>query len=596
MPQRPRQPVAVPAPAAANGGGHAGGEAREVEWQLTAPDLGVVRRWLDQHPRLERLSIEPLPAQQLHDRYLDTEDWRLFRAGFALRLREEAGRVEATLKGLFSARNDVADRREITERLSERGAKALAHATGPVGSRVRDVAGVMRLRPLFEVRTARQRFLVRNRDPDVDVGEIALDEARFTRGNGRRRPMLLTRVELEAIGHDSAPLERLANRMRTECGLSRASENKFAVGLRAASLEPPRAAAHGRDAEPPAAVMDASTRAGEFAAAALRSLHREWQANEPPARLGEGPEPLHRLRITARRMETILSFFCACLPAGVRKSRETLKSLLDALGAVRDADIRLEAASSFRNSLPEADRRGLDPLLRHLQSERAQVRSRMLGALDAQRSREWLDTLPDQLARSTSATTLASASSRNAAALSVVPDLIRTRYRKLRKFARRLTAESSMKEFHAVRVRAKKLRYALELVAPTYSKPANRMLAALNKLQSRLGTQHDSDTIARYLTQLATEAPPSFTAATLFLMGRMAEVHARQAARTGARIRGPWRKLRRRRWKALRLRMEELRDGVAATRQPAATAHAPRADGKLIVPTGAWAFPAATRH
>ena len=594
MPQRSRQPRAVPASATANGTGHGGGETREVEWQLTAPDLGVVRRWLDQHPRLERLSIEPLPAQQLHDRYLDTEDWRLFRAGFALRLRKEAGRVEATLKGLYSARDEVADRREITERLPGNGVKALAQATGPVATRVRDVAGVMRLRPLFEVRTSRQRFLVRNRDPDADVGEIALDEARFTRGGGRRRPMLLTRVELEAIGHDSAPLERLVNRMRTECGLSRASENKFAVGLRSASLEPPRAAVHGGDAEPPAAVMDTSTRAGDFAAAALRRLHQEWQANEPPARLGEGSEPLHRLRITARRMETILSFFCACLPPGLRKSRDTLKGLLDALGAVRDADIRLEAASAFRGSLPEGDRRGLDPLLRHLQSERAQARSLMLRALDAPRAREWLDTLPEQLARTTSAAMLVSASSRHAAALTVVPDLIRTRYRKLRKSARRLAAGSSMTEFHEVRVRAKKLRYALEVAAPTYAKPAARMLAALNKLQGRLGAQHDSDTIARHLTQLASEAPPGFTAATLFLMGRMAEAHGRRAARMGARSRRPWRKLRGRRWKALRARMQELRDGAAATSEPAA--RAPRNHGKVSVAVGAWAFPEATRH
>jgi triphosphatase len=586
MPSNPRQSPA-PTTAPVNGAPDGASEAREVEWQLTAPDLGVVRRWLDQHPRLDGLSIGPLPAQQLHDTYLDTEDWRLFRAGFALRLRAKAGHVEATLKGLHSAREDVADRREITERLSQGGVKALAQATGPVGSRVRDVAGVKPLHPLFEVRTSRQRFAVRNGNPDTIVGEIALDEARFSRGGGHRRPMLLTRVELEATGHDSAALEQLAKRMRAECGLSPATENKFAVGLRSASLAPPRGAGPDRDPQPAPPVMDASTRASDFAARALRRLHEEWQANEPPARLGEGPEALHRLRVTARRMQTILSLFNTYLPASVRNSRQTLKGLLDALGLVRDADIRLEAVSSFRGSLPEGERDRLDPLLQYLQSERVRARSTMLRALDAKRARDWLDTLPDQLAKTPPLTS--SASSRNVAALAVVPDLIRKRYRKLRKSARRLTAKSSMTEFHEVRVRAKKLRYALEIIAPTYAKPASRMLTALHKLQSRLGTQHDADVIAHYLTRLAGQPPANFAAATLFLMGRMAEQRARTAVRLGKKVAGPWRRVRGRRWKALRSRMETRRDGVPASSiRDHLVGYGARSSDRLGVASGSW--------
>jgi triphosphatase len=586
MASHPRQ---SPAPTVASGAANGTGEAREVEWQLTAPDLGVVRRWIDQHPRLDRLSIGPLPAQQLHDTYLDTDDWRLFRAGFALRLRTKAGHVEATLKGLHSARDDVADRREITERLSQGGVKALAQATGPVGSRVRDVAGVKQLRTLFEVRTSRQRFAVRNGNPNASVGEIAIDEARFSRGNGQRRPMLLTRVELEAVGADSLPLETLANRLRAECGLTRATENKFAVGLRSASLVPPRGAGPDRNPEPAAPpVMNTSTRASDFAATALRKLHEEWQANEPPARLGEGPEALHRLRVTARRMQTILGLFRTYLPASVRNSRPTLKDLLDALGLVRDADIRLEAVSAFRSSLPESERGGLDPLLQFLRAERVRARSTMLRALDAKRAREWLDTLPDQLARTPPPTTSASASSRNIAALTVVPDLIRKRYRKLRKCARRLTAKSSMTEFHEVRVRAKKLRYALEVIAPTYAKPANRMLTALHKLQSRLGTQHDADVIAHYLTQLAGHPPANFAAATLFLMGRMAEQRARTAIRLGKRVAGPWRKVRAERWKTLRSRMEKRRDEVpASSSRDDVASYGARSNDRLSV-SGRW--------
>ena len=569
MPHRPRQPApahtraAAPRPARANGTDHGagsgGGESREVEWQLTAPDLGAVRRWLERHTLMEQLRIEPLPAQQLHDTYLDTEDWRIFRAGFALRLREKESCVEATLKGLRSARKDVADRREITEPLPSGKVKALAHATGPVGSRVRDVAGIKPLRVLFDVRTSRQRFAVRSRDTAAVLGEIALDEARFSRGDRYRGPLVLTRVELEAAGPDCAALERLAQRLRAECELHPAQENKFAVGLRSASLEPPRTAGPDPGGDPPRLVIDAATRAGDFAAAALLRLLQEWQANEPAARLGDGTEALHKLRVTGRRMDTILTLLRACLPGSVRRGRPTLKRLLDALGAVRDLDIRLEAVNAFRGGLGEGDRPVLAPLLQHLASEKARARSALLRALDAKSIRRWLDSLAELLAKAPPSGP--SQSPRYAPALIVVPALIRRRYRKLRKCARRLTPESSMDDFHEMRIRTKKLRYALEAVAPTYAKRADRMLAALHDFQSRLGTQHDADVTARYLEQLATHPPANFTAATLFMMGRMAERQAREAARIGGKVgKKTWRQVRGKRWKALRARMRDLRD------------------------------------
>lgn len=555
-----RSDRASPSPMADPGNG--GARAREVEWQLAAPDLSGVRRWLDQHEAWDGLTIEPLPTQQLHDTYLDTEDWRVFRAGFALRLRDKGGRAEATLKGLHSAREDVADRRELTEPVPDGRAKALAQATGPVGSRVRDVAGVKPLRTLFEVRTSRQRFAVRKRNPAAEVGEIALDEAQFSRGDGQRRPLVLTRVELEATGSDTAPLGRLAERLRAECDLRPATENKFAVGLRTASLDPPRLRGLSPDAKPEPALMDPTTRTGDFAAAALGRLVGEWQAHEPAARLGETPEALHALRVTGRRMDTVLGLFRPYLPPSVgQKGRVKLKSLLAALGAVRDVDIRLEAASRFQGRLPEADRQALDPLLRHLESERGAARSRMLRALDAKPTRHWLETLPDQLARTPPSRR--SVTARTAPALDVVPELIRGRYRKLRKCARRLSPDSSLGEYHKVRVRTKKLRYALEVVAPTYGKPADEMLSALHKLQSKLGIQHDSDVVAQYLTRLAQHPPAGFGGGTLFLMGRMAEHQAREAARMSGKIAKPWRRVRGRHWKALRSRVKELRGSAS---------------------------------
>src|ERR1700732_914153 len=90
-------------------------EGREVEWQLACTDLGSVRRWLADHGTIGGLVLEPRSTQQIFDTYLDTDDWRIHRAGFALRIRSESGKSEATLKSLHSASTEVADRRELSE-------------------------------------------------------------------------------------------------------------------------------------------------------------------------------------------------------------------------------------------------------------------------------------------------------------------------------------------------------------------------------------------------------------------------------------------------------------------------------------------------
>ena len=186
----------------------------------------------------------------------------------------------------------------------------------------------------------------------------------------------------------------------------------------------------------------------------------------------------------------------------------------------------------------------------------------MLRALDAKPTRAWLKGLPSRLARSSGREALAAGDAR---ALAVVPDLFRTRYRKLRKCARRLTRESSMADYHKLRVRTKQLRYALEIIAPTYARPAEELLAALLKLQGRLGSQHDADVIAAYLTQLAADPPPQLSPRTLFLMGRLSELHARKAGRMDGEIGKAWRKVRGKRWKSLRAQMKELRDDLPET-------------------------------
>ncbi len=517
----PRSSRTAPASAASPAADPAA--TREVEWQLSATALDAVGRWLERHSRIDGLAIERRPAQVIHDAYLDTADWRIWRSGFALRIRRKNGEAEATLKGLRSARADLADRRELTEALPDAAIGALGKSAGPVASRVRDVAGEQDLRTLFELRTSRRRFGIRRLDTPKDLAEIALDETVFpTAGARLERPLL--RVEIEASGVES--IETLApfvERLRADCALGHGGSSKFAAGLHAAALAPPPL-----ERQRPHAAMDVWTPIDHAALQALGALLDDWRAHEPGARLGEDPEELHALRVAGRRMDAILTVFAPYLPVAVRRTRRRLTRLLGTLGEVRNLDIVSAEIDAFADRLPQAQRAALEPLTRYVAAERANARARMVRALSARATREWLERF-SSLASGKRSTFPGREGSVRAA--SVFPELIRTRYRKLRKRVRRLRPGAPMSEYHALRARTKRLRYALETCASLYGRPAQEMLEALRRLQSRLGEQQDACVVSHVLLRLATSPPADVPAESVFLMGRLAERHSREAAR-----------------------------------------------------------------
>lgn len=213
-------------------------DQQEVEWQFDAPDVRPVVRWLE-NGEDKGLSVVPGETRELSDTYLDTGDWRIYRAGYALRVRRTRGRsgAEATMKLLASEGGapGLKRRREISEALNGPGPDALEDASGPVAERVRALCGPRPLRPLFEVETRRSTYcLVLD---GSEVGEIALDETAIPPADGA--PVRLRRVEVEVEPEMVPRLESFVERMHAECGLTPATASKYETGILAQGLAPP---------------------------------------------------------------------------------------------------------------------------------------------------------------------------------------------------------------------------------------------------------------------------------------------------------------------------------------------------------------------
>jgi inorganic triphosphatase YgiF len=206
----------------------------EIEWQLAVRDLDALRRWLV-GAELDGWAVTPAAVVHLRDAYFDTSDWRLWRTGYALRVRRTGVVIEATMKARASGRRGVAVRREITSLLRDGRARALSAGRGEVSVRVRRSIGSAPLRRLFGLRTRRETFAVRH-DGRV-VAELALDRTCIVVRGGERR---LLRVEIEVRAGSPAVVARFVATLRRRRHLRIARRSKFEEGLAAARLRPPR--------------------------------------------------------------------------------------------------------------------------------------------------------------------------------------------------------------------------------------------------------------------------------------------------------------------------------------------------------------------
>jgi CHAD domain-containing protein len=538
----------------------------EIEWQLEAVDLALVDNWLREHPSAAEVAVVPGGARELRDVYYDTEDWRFYRAGYRMRVRNTDGEsAQATMKALASAEGALRRRREISEPID--GIKTPKGISGPVGDRVRRIAGSADLRPLFEVRTRRRTFALctetsslgeivedtsgnirpQNSEQDAMVlAEIALDESEILANGGASTH--LSRVEVE-VGSDAQIHDGVGDFvevLRETLKLRPTLISKFRTGLSVAGLSPEMAPDLGPTK------IDATLSCGEVAFAILRRHFAEMLAHEPGVRLGEDPEELHDMRVATRRLRAALKLYSSdFLPKRSERYERDLRWVAGALGEVRDLDVHLQRLSE------ESSRNGevLEEVVSLLRERRVEARRRMLKALDSNRYERLIASFSGTLRRGRSP-------SPTAPILEAAPKLVRDRYKKVRKAANKLSEDSPSEHFHDLRKKGKRLRYALEPMQEIYGKPAKKMVKLLKEIQDDLG-DHQDLIVAAGLTQelgVAGDRPPQAA----FSMGSIAERYSSEAVEIRAGFLGskPLRTLRDgKEWKKLRKKLQKQAGG-----------------------------------
>jgi CHAD domain-containing protein len=213
-----------------------------------------------------------------------------------------------------------------------------------------------------------------------------------------------------------------------------------------------------------------------------------FRVNDVKAREGD-VEGVHHLRTTTRRLRSALSLFRKLLDPDWSDTIKTeLKWLADLLGGVRDLDVMTDR---IRKSADEAgESEATEPLIAALDARRGQAAQALSTALQS-----------DRYQRLAEAIALESIVFRDDDALaepcrSALPRLVANSWDALKRRGRALSPSDPDEDFHDVRKRAKKARYAAEAVTraldPDVARDAEAFAKKVKGVQEVLGLHQDA--------------------------------------------------------------------------------------------------------
>jgi CHAD domain-containing protein len=589
--------------------------------------------------------ITPVRSTQLEDRYLDTADGALARAGFACRLRQTAKGTTVSVKST-SRRPDGSGihRREELEGPADRTAGPRDWPPSDARSLILEQCGDA---PLVELVTIRQLRRKRHLQAGETVVELSLDEV-----DAVARSRVVERfveLEVELVEGDESQLAGMDELLAGDPGLVASKGSKLESALAAMGattgrrgrkatspllpVEPddepePReegtsgvesetseaaereqaadeattdaadaaeatelAAAEPEAAEQPAveqtaADVDAgrSTAPATARSTAAEVAQRDVQetpadqsgpeaprlvvgktpgvlpddhvaeagrkvlrfhfarmlAREAGTRDGKDPEELHAMRVATRRQRAAWRVFGAAFRPGRTKSyRGNLRDVAARLGAVRDLDVLLDAADTYRANLPTTEQRALEPLLSGWRTHRDDARRLLIRELDSDGYRRWLEDYGEFVRHE---------------GLAVVP-VVPTQPHRVRDTAASqiLSAYEAVRAYepvlrwadvetlHELRIAGKWLRYTMEFVREALGPESAMLIARVTAMQDHLGELNDADVTSHMVRSFLVQNAGALSGPESAAIARYLVVREKDLARLRRTVGASWR-------------------------------------------------------
>ena len=456
----------------------------EIELKLVLPGPeaeSVVVAQIREHG----YQVKELDPVRNVDLYLDTFDWSLLKNKLSLRYRLSNGEAMYTLKSLDTIKDGIARRMETEVRLD---GPVDAPAELPVKGIRKLIEGIISPRKLLEhiqVGTDRHRYEVLS--PEEAEIELVFDASNFSlRGlHQKRRLQKVYEMEAEIHQGSATALESLASFLSAAFHYPPSVASKLEVAITRFKLAP----------RPKKLPEKLKVRLEDRLDLALRKIlaynFQRFQEQLPGVHQDIDTEFVHQARVATRRMRSALRLFHEAIPqSAVTYLGKELKWLGGKFGTVRDLDVFLLNLSRFKPQVKHFPSKKKKALEQWLEKYRRPPFKALREALELSRYKTFERRFTQFLERLLPARPRAPLAVKRVR--EIAPLMITEKFESAIEQGRKVLAKPKLKQFHALRIQMKRLRYAVEFMAPAYEGVLTPFIERTVEIQDCLGELQDT--------------------------------------------------------------------------------------------------------
>ncbi len=455
----------------------------EKELKLILPGIGVEQSVVDSLCRSGYL-VEKTALVKNEDTYLDSSDWALLKNKLSLRYRLAGQKAEYTLKGTNGIENGIAQRSEREIALDKPLRDPARIPVKPLKQEVEQLISPHTLLEQLHICTDRQTYQVRGKDGARF--EMAFDSSGYYAGAVNMSCPSPASYELEAELLEGSPgaLEELKAVLLENFAFPPATESKLASAMEALHIKP-------IVKKVPDSLKLKPGDSQEVALKKIMNVEFHWlQAQLPGVKDDRDPEFVHQARVATRRMRSAFILLRSAVPAeSADYFEKDLQRLGRLFGAVRDLDVFIINLRTYREKLerfPKQERKSLKKVIE--KERRAPLRALQKSLASSsfhtfERRMEQFMTLPGE-----GRAALPGSMTMQEAA----PPAIKSRLADVMAQHRKVTTNPVLTEYHCLRIKAKRLRYALEFMAPLYGGAFEGIIPITVEIHDSLGELQDT--------------------------------------------------------------------------------------------------------
>jgi CHAD domain-containing protein/uncharacterized protein YjbK len=459
-------------------------KAVEVELKLLLPGR-VAETPVINLLRQNKYNVQKLDPLSNIDTYMDTGDWALMKHKLSLRYRLSNNTAMYTLKNIGPIENGITNRMENEIKLKNPVRTPAEIASKPLRKQIKSLIYPRKLLEQIVVRTNRQPYLIES--PEGTKFELAFDKSKFsTSAIEKPRPAYqYHQLEVEVIEGTASSLKDLEKLLSDNFGYVPATCTKLQAAMTSLKVKPLVKKV------PQKYIVKLDDRL-DTALKKILSIEFHWFQQQLPGVISDrDPEFVHQARVATRRMRSALILFHNSLPEPTAAYlEERLKWLGGLFGEVRDLDVFIINLTNYGDKLesfPKAEKKALEGVV----TKRRRVPLKALQeALKSRRYHNFEHRLKEYLeAPCVDCPELPLGMKK---IREVAPPNVTTKFASVIELGSKISTMSGLPVFHCLRIQMKRLRYALEFMAPAYGNSLDQVIQQTIRLQDNLGELQDT--------------------------------------------------------------------------------------------------------